>query len=68
MHTVAPASALLKTPPAQPLATDPETLAWLFCTSATTMRSKGAMLSHRNLMAMTISQLADVESIDEGCS
>jgi acyl-CoA synthetase (AMP-forming)/AMP-acid ligase II len=34
----------------------------------TTGRSKGAMLSHRNLMTMTLSHLADVESLDERCS
>jgi len=48
--------------------TDPQALAWLFYTSGTTGRSKGAMLSHRNLIAMTLAHLADVESIDEGCS
>ncbi|MET0507591.1 MAG: AMP-binding protein [Burkholderiaceae bacterium] len=47
---------------------DPDDLAWLFFTSGTTGRSKGAMLTHRNLMAMTIAHLADIESFDEHCS
>ncbi|KXW78378.1 acyl-CoA synthetase [Mycolicibacterium phlei] len=51
-----------------PPVTDPATLAWLFYTSGTTGKSKGAMLSHRNLMAMTVSHLADFDSPDENSS
>ena len=53
---------------APPRTTDPASLAWLFYTSGTTGRSKGAMLSHRNLMAMTVSHLADFDSPDENSS
>ena len=54
--------------PCSPPVTDPERLAWLFYTSGTTGRSKGAMLSHRNLMAMTVSHLADFDAPDEDSS
>ncbi len=58
----------LSTPGVVAPSSDPSTLAWLFYTSGTTGRSKGAMLTHRNLMAMTIAHLADIDAPDEHCS
>jgi long-chain acyl-CoA synthetase len=40
-----------------------EQCAWLFYTSGTTGRPKGAMLSNRNLLAMTTAYFADVDNI-----
>jgi long-chain acyl-CoA synthetase len=49
--------------PAAVAATDP---AWLFYTSGTTGRPKGAVLSHANLRAMSQCFLADVEAVAPG--
>ena len=41
----------------------PDDLAWLFYTSGTTGRPKGVVITHRNLLAMTLCYFADVDEI-----
>ncbi|MEV5409685.1 AMP-binding protein [Thermopolyspora sp. NPDC052614] len=53
-------------PSAGPAPVSPDDPAWLFYTSGTTGRPKGATLTHRNLVAMALNYYADVDPVAPG--